>query len=223
LSSTKRHRSRSKWWMSLFFVSIFSCVNTYQYPHVPGWIPRGFIVISILKNKYLFFLPCFISCVVFFVCPGNQVHRAKDYRPFRPHESFAVSHVVKRSENICGPPLAWYRRFRCSRSLCPYKSPDDEEPGGHLITILSCLLSRSALSASPWLLPCLAKYSFVEYRIFRNSTADWLAGSVTLGAFASVHRILLNGLFNGIFGATHKIMVFRSGLPSLGIWHRKAA
>jgi O-antigen ligase len=51
------------------------------------------------------------------------------------------------------------------------------------------------------------KILFVEYRIFRNSTADWLAGSVTLGAFAVFIGFLLNGLFEWNFGS-HQIMVF---------------
>jgi O-antigen ligase len=51
------------------------------------------------------------------------------------------------------------------------------------------------------------KVIFVEYRIFRDSAADWLAGSVALGAFAVFIGFLLNGLFEWNFGS-HQIMVF---------------
>ena len=197
-----------KRWMSLFFVpSFLALILTNTRSSWVGFL-GGFIVISILKNKYLFFALVSFLVLFFLFAPASQVHRAKSIIDLSDPTNH--SRLVMWSTGLkifADHPLLGIGDSDVHEVYVQYKSPDDEEPGGHLHNNFVMLLVTLGLVGLSVVVALFGKILFVEYRIFRNSTADWLAGSVTLGAFAVFIGFLLSGLFEWNFGS-HQIMVF---------------
>jgi O-antigen ligase len=88
-----------------------------------------------------------------------------------------------------------------------YRSPDDTEVAGHLHNNFVMLLVTLGIVGLTVVTALFFKILITEFRNFRDANTDWLAGSVTLGAFAVFIGFLVNGLFEWNFGS-HQIMVF---------------
>jgi O-antigen ligase len=204
----ERTPSSVKGWMALFFIPSFCALiltNTRS-----SWVGflGGFIVISLLKNKYLFFVLVSFLALFFLFAPSSQVNRAKSIVDLSDPTNH--SRLVMWSTGLkifADHPLLGIGDSDVHEVYVQYKSPDDQEPGGHLHNNFVMLLVTLGLTGLCVVVALFGKVIFVEYRIFRDSAADWLAGSVALGAFAVFIGFLLNGLFEWNFGS-HQIMVF---------------
>ena len=200
--------SSVKRWMAIFFVpSFLALILTNTRSSWVGFL-GGFIVISLLKNKYLFFVLVSFLVLFFLFAPASQVHRAKSIIDLSDPTNH--SRLVMWSTGIkifADHPLLGIGDSDVHEVYVQYKSPDDEEPGGHLHNNFVMLLVTLGSVGLSVVVALFGKILFVEYRIFRNSAADWLAGSAALGAFAVFIGFLLNGLFEWNFGS-HQIMVF---------------
>ncbi|MGA9407587.1 MAG: O-antigen ligase family protein [Bacteroidota bacterium] len=197
-----------KRWMSLLFVpSFIALILTNTRSSWVGFL-GGFIVISILKNKYLFFVLVSFLALFFLFAPASQVHRAKSIVDLSDPTNH--SRLVMWSTGLkifADHPLLGIGDSDVHEVYAKYKSPDDQEPGGHLHNNFVQLLVTLGLVGLSVVVVMFGKILVVEYRMLRDSIDDWLAGSVTLGAFAVFIGFLLNGLFEWNFGS-HQIMVF---------------
>jgi O-antigen ligase len=204
----KKTPAAVKGWLSLFFVpSFLALILTNTRSSWVGFL-GGVIVISILKNKYLFFVLVAFLALFFLFAPASQVHRAKSIVDLSDPTNH--SRLVMWSTGLkifADHPLLGIGDSDVHEVYAQYKSPDDPEGGGHLHNNFVMLLVTLGLIGLSIVVAMFCKILVVEYKIFRDSTADWLAGSVALGAFAVFIGFLLNGLFEWNFGS-HQIMVF---------------
>ncbi|MGA7161511.1 MAG: O-antigen ligase family protein [Bacteroidota bacterium] len=204
----KETPSAVKRWMSLFFVpSFLALILTNTRSSWVGFL-GGFIVIGLLKNKYLFFVLVSFLLLFFLFAPASQVHRAKSIIDLSDPTNH--SRLVMWSTGLkifADHPLLGIGDSDVHEVYAKYKSPDDQEPGGHLHNNFVMLLVTLGLVGLSIVVAMFGKILVVEYRALRDSTADWLTGSVALGAFAVFIGFLLNGLFEWNFGS-HQIMVF---------------
>jgi O-antigen ligase len=197
-----------KGWMSLFFVpSFLALILTNTRSSWVGFL-GGFIVISILKNKLLFFVLMAFIVLFFLFAPSSQVNRAKSIVDLSDPTNH--SRLVMWSTGLkifADHPLLGIGDSDVHEVYGQYRSPDDTEVAGHLHNNFVMLLVTVGLVGLSAVVAMFCKILIVEYRILRNAAADWLTGSAALGAFAVFIGFLLNGMFEWNFGS-HQIMVF---------------
>lgn len=197
-----------KGWMSLFFVpSFLALILTNTRSSWVGFL-GGFIVISIVRNKYLFFVLMAFIVLFFLFAPASQVHRAKSIVDLSDPTNH--SRLVMWSTGLkifADHPLLGIGDSDVHEVYGHYRSPDDTEVAGHLHNNFVMLLVTLGILGLSVVVAMFTKILFIEYGILRTTAADWLAGSAALGAFAVFIGFLLNGLFEWNFGS-HQIMVF---------------
>ncbi len=197
-----------KIWMSLFFVPSFvALILTNTRSSWVGFI-GGFIVISILKNKYLFFVLMAFIVLFFLFAPANQVNRAKSI--VDPSDPSNHNRLVMWSTGLkifADHPLLGIGDSDVHAVYVQYKSPDDDEPGGHLHNNFVMLLVTIGLIGLTIVVAMFCRILMADNRIVQTTAGDWLAWSASLGALAVFVGFLLNGLFEWNFGS-HQIMVF---------------
>ena len=197
-----------KIWFSFLFVPPFLALlltNTRS-----SWVGflLGFVVLSFLKNKYLFFVLVLFLALFFLFAPARQINRAKSI--IDPSDLTNHTRLVMWSTGMkifADHPLLGIGDSDVHEVYVQYKSPDDPEGGGHLHNNYVQLLVTLGLVGFSVVAVMLAKVLMVEYAVFKKTAADWLAGSVALGAFAAFIGFLANGFFEWNFG-DHEIMVF---------------
>ncbi len=199
---------RYKKLFSLFFVPPFlALILTNTRSSWVGFL-GGFIVLSYLKNKYLFFVLVAFIALFFLLAPASQVHRARSIVDLSDPTNH--SRLVMWSTGMkifADHPLLGIGDSDVHAVYVNYKSPDDNEPGGHLHNNFVMLLVTLGIVGFGIVVTMFVKILMVEYGIFRTSMDDWVTGSIGLGAFAAFIGFLLNGMFEWNFG-DHEIMVF---------------
>ena len=199
--------ARFKRWVALFFVPPFLALiltNTRS-----AWVGflGGFIVMSLLKNKYLFMVLVLFLAFFFLFAPANQVQRAKSIVDLTdPTNHSRLVMWTTGLKIFADHPLLGVGDSDLAEVYAQYKSPDDLEPGGHLHNNFVMLLVTIGIVGLAIVMTLMVKILMVEFGIWGRSKGDWLAGSIALGAFSAFLGFLLNGLFEWNFG-DHEIMV----------------
>jgi O-antigen ligase len=200
--------ARFKRWVALFFVPPFLALiltNTRS-----AWVGflGGFIVMSFLKNKYLFLVLVLFLALFFLFAPANQVQRAKSIVDLSdPTNHSRLVMWTTGLKIFADHPLLGVGDSDLAEVYAEYKSPDDPEPGGHLHNNFVMLLVTIGIIGLSVVTTMMVKILIVEFGIYNRSKGDWLAGSIALGAFSVFIGFLLNGFFEWNFG-DHEIMVF---------------
>ena len=167
----------------------------------------AFVVLSFLKNKYLFFVLLGIVALFFLIAPANQVNRAKSI--IDPSDVTNHTRLVMWATGMkifADHPILGIGDSDAHKVYVQYKSPDDQEPGGHLHNNFVMLLVTLGVVGFSVVCAMFVKILRVEYLAFKTTAVDWLASSVALGSFAAFVGFLVNGLFEWNFG-DHEIMV----------------
>ncbi|HTY11042.1 MAG TPA: O-antigen ligase family protein [Bacteroidota bacterium] len=197
-----------KRWMALFFVpSFIALILTNTRSSWVGFL-AGFVVISLLKNKYLFFVLVAFLVLFFLFAPATQVHRAKSIVDLSDPTNH--SRLVMWSTGLkifADHPLLGVGDSDMHEIYDKYRSPDDTEVAGHLHNNFVMLLVTLGIVGLTAVVALFLRILIVEFQNLRSANTDWLYGSVTLGAFAVFIGFLVNGLFEWNFGS-HQIMVF---------------
>ena len=167
----------------------------------------AFVVLSYLKNKYLFFVLIAFVALFFLFAPASQVNRAKSI--IDPSDVTNHTRLVMWATGLkifADHPILGIGDSDAHKVYVQYKSPDDQEPGGHLHNNFVMLLVTLGSVGLAVVCVMFFKILRVEYLVFKLTAADWLASSVALGAFSAFVGFLVNGLFEWNFG-DHEIMV----------------
>jgi O-antigen ligase len=197
-----------KKWAGLFFVPPFIALlltNTRS-----AWVGflAAFIVLSFLKNKYLFLVLVVFLAMFFLFAPARQVQRAESIVNLSdPTNHSRLVMWTTGLKIFADHPLLGVGDSDVAGVYANYKSPDDEEGGGHLHNNYIMLLVTLGFTGLSIVVTMFIKILTVEYRVFIRSKADWLAGSIALGAFSAFIGFLVNGFFEWNFG-DHEIMAF---------------
>ncbi|HTX18648.1 MAG TPA: O-antigen ligase family protein [Bacteroidota bacterium] len=174
-----------------------------------SWV--GFVaavsVLSYLKNRMLFLGLVGFVVLFFLFAPASQVNRAKSI--IDPNDVTNHTRLVMWSTGLkifADHPILGIGDSDVHKVYVQYKSPDDQEPGGHLHNVFVMLLVTLGSVGFTVVCSLFVKILVTEHGVFRALSGDWLAGSTALGALAAFIGFLVNGFFEWNFG-DHEIMV----------------
>ncbi|HTR81410.1 MAG TPA: O-antigen ligase family protein, partial [Bacteroidota bacterium] len=200
--------SAFKKWSALFFAPTFiALILTNTRSSWVGFV-AAFIVLSFLKNKYLFLVLLLFIGLFFLVGPERQVQRAKSI--IDPTDVTNHTRLVMWATGLkifSDHPILGIGDSDVHEVYIQYKAPDDMEPGGHLHNNYIMFLVTLGIVGFSVVCAMLGKVFLVERHVFKIAAVDWLTGSIALGSLSAFVGFLVNGFFEWNFG-DHEIMVF---------------
>jgi O-antigen ligase len=174
-----------------------------------SWL--GFIagagVIAILKEKKLILVLAVLIAGFFLFAPQKNIDRAKSVIDLN-HPSNAGRLMMWSTglKIFADHPWLGVGDSDLYEIYSGYRTPDDNEPAGHLHNNYIMLLVTLGVFGFAIVMAIFGRTLLAEYRIFRAFGSDWLVGPVILGALGVLCGFLVNGFFEWNFGS-HQIMV----------------
>jgi len=168
----------------------------------------GVIAISALQYRKMLFVLAGLILVFFLVAPEQQIDRAKSIVDLsHPNNIGRVKMWTTGLEMWKDKPMFGFGDIDLYASYSRYRTPDIDEPAGHLHNTFIHLLVTLGTVGFAIVAFLFYKILQMEYDTFKRHQHDDIARSMSLGALAVFTGFLMNGMFEWNFG-DHEIMVF---------------
>ncbi len=167
----------------------------------------GAIVIGAFRAKKIF-LPLFllVVAVVMFASPEMQERMSSIFNPYHEHNIERLRMWQTGINIFKDHPIIGIGDIGIEQ-VWPMYAPPEWKPEGHLHNNLITLLVTVGLLGTAAVAAIFVKLWLVIQKIERQCQADWLYGSIALGALAAMAGFHINGLFEWNFGDAEIIMV----------------
>ena len=215
--------NKIKLWAALAVVPILiALLLTYTRSAWLGFV-AGIIVIGIVRNRMVLAGLVLLIVAFFLLAPLPLTQRA--FSIVDPNDPTVASRLTMWSTGLkifADYPIFGIGDTDVHELYATYKSPDDQEFGGHLHSNFIQLLVTLGIVGFLAVMALFYKILATEYRIFQQTKAAWLQGSVSLGVFGVFVGFLVAGLFEWNFG-DHEIMTLVWASVGLSLASRQMA
>ena len=173
-----------------------------------AWL--GFVAGAVVMGaaRYRWVLPSLLVLVLafFLFAPASLTERATSI--VDPNDPTVASRLTMWSTGLkifADHPLLGIGDVDVHEAYARYKSPGDEEFGGHLHSNYVQLLVTLGSFGFVVVMALFLRILTTEFQKFRQWRSDWLFGSLSLGSLSVFVGFLVAGLFEWNFG-DHEIM-----------------
>lgn len=192
---------------SSFVIILLALVLTNTRSAWLGFV-AGVIVISALQYRKMLFVLVGLIFVFFLFAPEQQIDRAKSIVDLsHPNNIGRVKMWTTGLEMWKDKPFFGFGDIDLYSSYSRYRTPDIDEPAGHLHNTFIHLLVTMGAVGFVVVMFLFYKIVRMEFDVFSHHKQDPIVRSVALGAMAVFAGFLMNGIFEWNFG-DHEIMVF---------------